>query len=246
MTEYIKEITLPSKGIIYGDRFPGGILKIRAMTTSDEKKMYASNKKTGVLSVISGCVVEPKDFDIQELITGDQMFLLIELRRHTYGDDFTFTVTCPKCKATQKVDFDLGLLEEVCDVLEDDFSLPIEVDLPISKKRVGITFLTGKDNERAKNLALRQTNKWGGSAKESEYIIKMALMIKKIDGEEVDLTKAREFLKNLHSRDSAVLWGALDKHNVGYDTSYEFDCNSCEHFEISELPFGADFFRPRY
>jgi len=76
------------------------------------------------------------------------------------------------------------------------------------------------------------------------YIYSMCRGMLTIDGVEVDLDQAFEFVRALPGADTLVLRDAIDDHDVGPELEIDFTCEKCGHYWFNKLPMDADFFRP--
>ena len=83
-------------------------------------------------------------------------------------------------------------------------------------------------------------------AEEIAYNLRMSRYITAINGEKVDDTKTQAYTQEMHGRDSATFWGAINKTLIGYDTTIELTCPNCNtDYEVS-MPITSEFFRPTY
>lgn len=244
MTSYEMLLVLPSQGLL-NEGIPDGKVKIRAMTLSEEKKMYSASKAEGVFDALSSCIVEPEGIRISELHPFDQMFLLVNIRRLTYGDKYAYKKTCPECKSVIEGEIDLSELDDTLQFLPEDYESSLEVELPVKGDKLTLKLLSAKESERLKRVAQTQASKLGLRVKEVEYDIRLAALIESINDEPVDLTKARVYIKDMHSRDIATIMAAVDSVVFGYNTDVVVDCPNCGPVEMS-LPIGSEFFRPKH
>lgn len=61
--------------------------------------------------MITSCVIEPSDFDINKLYLQDRFALMIELKIRSEGSTYEFDITCPKCGSQSHQVLNLGELE---------------------------------------------------------------------------------------------------------------------------------------
>lgn len=242
-SKYETTVKLPSKGIIY-ENIPED-LTIRAMTTSDEKVIFGSTNSDALDKVIRKCVVNPDNLDTSKLTPADMSAILIKLRTHTYGSEYTMQGRCPECNKVES--YDINLDELPITYLEDDFKEPIEVTLPVSGDVLSVRLLRNNDYKVVSSQAKKIAKKMRINSRELEFIYRMARHILQINGEDVDQSKAQEYVSNMVGKDSAYYsWKLGEVANFGIDTSALVECKDCG--EEFELPFeiNSEFFRPKF
>lgn len=242
-TKYETTIELPSRGLLY-EKIPGTIT-IRGITTTDEKMLYGSTSNNAFEKVLKNCIVSPADIDTGDLLPFDEHFIMLKLRAHTYGSEYTIKGKCPKCGHVHE--FKVNLDEFPIFQLDDSFQEPIEFTLPVCEKKVSVRLLRNRDTDSVQRQAKKIAKSTGCNAKELEYMLRMAKYIKAIDGEAVDEGKAQAFVEKLQGRDSAYFWWKIDDVvKCGVDTTSEVTCPECG--EEYDLPFqiNSEFFRPKF
>lgn len=156
-----QEITLPSKGLYYDGRIPGGKVQVRPMGLYADKALATARLvKTGkaIDYIFQHCVRLPDpDFEVLDLLSDDRVFLLYVLRGITHGNEYEFFLKCPACDSNSQHEYDLNDLWETMQeppVDEDGSPLvePFKLVLPYLSDQVGedfwvtVRFLRGKDN----------------------------------------------------------------------------------------------------
>lgn len=241
---YELDIDLPSKGLVY-DNIPGTI-RIRAMTTEDEKIIFASNSGNVMQRVLSKCIVYPEKIDVSQLISADEQYIMIKLREFTYGSDYHITTKCPYCGTESEYKIDLSSFD--VKYLPDDFKEPLEMTLPISKNTLEVRMLRNKDYTSIREIAQKRARRSVKSTvSELEYILRMTRYIKSVNGVDARDMNIQSFVEKLHARDSAYFWAFINnKFDCGLDTSTPITCSSCG--QIFDLPFeiNSEFFRPKF
>jgi len=244
----VESVPLPSRGIIYSPGssvFRKETLDIKPMTAREEdiltSRAYLKNG-TVITELIKSCLINKK-IDVDELIAGDRVALMVALRITGYGADYDVECDCPKCSVKSKQSFNLSELKikrlEIDPVSEG--SNLFEVVLPISKKNLKVKFLNGYDE---KELTLTATRKQKlGLQTDSIITDKLNFSIVSIDNI-TDKNKISQFVNNMPARDSLALRKFLDNNEPGIDMTVTMKCPSC--FEESELklPLGVSFFWP--
>lgn len=248
MTEYTIDLILPSKGKPYGDLIPDGKIVIRALNTNDEKVLFSGSSTNSINKAISGCIIKPDKVNLYDLVDQDQYFIIIELRRLTYGDNYSFEDICPECgrKFTQAINLD-GLANS-CTELDDDIKYPFQIELPKSKHKVEVKLLTGKDQEEIDQI-LSSIKSKTVNLQEMEYDLRLSKTLVSVNNNPVTLNEARDFIfgdNPLHSLDSAKIFHTLSKNYFGYNTAIQYNCPHCNTEIEKNLPMGTEFFRPSF
>lgn len=239
---YETTVKLPSRGLLY-ENIPEEVT-LRMMTTADEKFMYGSTGNV-FSKVLKSCIVSPKEINLEDLLPFDELYLIFQLRIHTYGPEYKITGTCPNCGA--KETFTINLDELACYYLDEKFEEPIEFTLPNSEKKVSIRLLRNRDLDAVRRQAKKIAKATGANPKELSFILRMAKYIKKIDDEEVDDGQAQAFVEKLTGYDSAYFWSKIDDLvQCGLETSVEVTCSSCnEEYDLG-VGITSEFFRPKF
>lgn len=248
-------IELPSMGFLYDERMPDGRLEVRPLTAREEKLLAgASGDLSDVMDTIfKRCVVLNNGMAPDDFLSSDRFFTLLMLRANSYGEEYSFSVTCDACG------FDIGktvLIPSDFEIsyLEHGIREPIEVVLPRSKKRVGFRLPRGRDEA---SIAKYSEKMLGGGRKrrnvakqqgDPSYTYRVALLIDTLDG--IDVSDSRlmerkiEFVEGLIGEDSITLQTAIRDHDCGINTEMSERCPRCNRTNTFTLPFTAEFFRP--
>lgn len=92
-------------------------LEIKPLTTGEMKKTLIHQNETDprkieeIIDTLISDSVLTSDFDINNVYLQDRYFLLIEIRKITKGNKYTFQFTCPQCQSQSITGIDLGELE---------------------------------------------------------------------------------------------------------------------------------------
>lgn len=127
-------VTLPSQGIYYDDKIPGGRIEVKPMGV-DVDKLLTNQRliENGSLpsKIVETCTRLPDNFSVREMLAGDFNFLLYYLRGITHGNEYEFTSECPHCKTKNVYTFDLSNLQETVQVPNKNYpEEPMKIDLP--------------------------------------------------------------------------------------------------------------------
>lgn len=136
-----EDCVLPSRGLYYD--WPDGVCKVRPMGQIAEKilatqRLAASGQS--ITYLFKECCRFPNNFDPDDLLLGDRVFLLYYLRGITHGNIYEFAVTCPnaECGSVNTYNYDLNDLSAT--IRPADPSLgkePFKVLLPYLSSTVG-------------------------------------------------------------------------------------------------------------
>ena len=119
-------------------------------------------------------------------------------------------------------------------------------ELPMSKDTIELKILTGKDDKLITNYAKTVSKKTGAKEEEIEYVERIVRRIATINGEEKDLISKREYVREMHSRDSAYMEYKLNQIKVGYTNVVDISCPHCGEVTTTPVRMTGEFFRPRF
>ena len=112
--------------------------------------------------------------------------------------------------------------------ISEDFEEPILVKLPRNGDELGLRFLRGHDVTKAEQLAKAFTRRYKKPFREAEYVYRMCLHTVSVNGTKFEnITDAYEYFNKLDGRDAASFWSALDKFDIGMDTTIYYECPFC-------------------
>jgi len=265
-----EEIGLPSRGVYYGEKLPGGVVKIRAMGIHAEKILATQRLASSGQSIdylFNHCIQLPDGFDQSELLVGDRVFLLYALRGMTHGNIYEFVMKCPNCEASSAHKYDLNELAGTTKYPDMSIGLePFKVELPYTseslKKKVWVKvrFMRGKDltfmaNRVRFNKRAHGANVASGPGRQREIIIdqtvteNLALIVESFGGEGMsgevkDRIRLKQLVEKLHAKDSSTIRQYLKDYSPGIDTTIQLECPDCGNESRTELPITESFFRP--
>ena len=139
---------LPSRGRLYGDKFPTGQVEIRRMTVGEEVILQTTTEGPArVSALLAACCRFPEGFDQSQLIVGDRDALLLAIRVFTFGAKYAFTAKCGACGHGYRANTDLTAdIKSV--TIDESLTEPIVIPLADSGVRAGFRLLRGKDEEQ--------------------------------------------------------------------------------------------------
>jgi hypothetical protein len=169
---------------------------------------------------------------IGELTSPDRNFLLLELRKLTFGTELEASYTCPSCRETTTAVEDLDMfpvrvsdaagIPEIVVELEDGYEdRSKESWYDVLRFRLPV----GADEERV-SLVAREN-----AAKGTNALLARCLVSISGDGEEMPENRREaqgtKILSDLTMGDRARIERAFREEMPGVDLSREFDCGSC-------------------
>lgn len=244
----VSAVPLPSLGKIYPSSHPCHMqesVDIRGMTTREEDLLMSKvliKNGTVITKLIEACLVTP-GVDVQSLIGGDRNALMISIRALGYGVIYEAELECPKCNHKNKIAVNLNELD-----IKELSAEPVapgenrfEFVLPKMKKKVEFKFITGREEEEI--IATMEMRKKKGMKVDNVVTTKLQHSIISIDGN-TDRGMISQIIPYIPAQDSMELRKYMDSIEPGIDMKFDFNCSSCEHYEVMPLPLGPTFFWP--
>ena len=128
------EVFLPSENKLYTLEDPGAPITLRPMTFEDEKHLVSAKSGDDPINLIlQRCLTNIK---VPDLIPIDKLYLIMKLRELSYGDEYNTLLICSHCHAENPTTVKLSELN--VNPVPDDFSEPVEVELPGIKKQIKV------------------------------------------------------------------------------------------------------------
>lgn len=239
------------KGLLDTYEFPytlpgsGQELLIKPITTGQMKNILAYENENdpyiieeALDKLISSCVVTA-DFDINQLYLQDRFSLMLEIRKVTKGDGYTFNWKCPKCAVENVENVSISRLNVKPFNREDNIitineRLKFEVDFPTrgDQKDAINRFKGGKVGYRQKQIEVQMGT--------------FANSVKKVhtpEGEfdEVPFDDKVYILDNITSEVFEKFTNWFKDHEFGVDFEQNLRCVGCAHEEKMDIPL-SDFF----
>jgi hypothetical protein len=235
------EVRLPV-GYLDADGRLHRIARLRKMTGHEEalladRKLRANGGKL-VTEILNGCLRGVGDITqvnrqlIGELTSPDRNFLLLELRKLTFGTELEASYTCPSCRETTVALEDLDTfpvrmsdgagMPEIVVQLEDGFEdRNQDAWYDVLRFRLPV----GADEERVALVAKEN------AAKGTNALLARCLVSVSGDGEEMPDNRREalgtQILSDLTMGDRARIEKAFREEMPGLDLSRELDCGSC-------------------
>jgi hypothetical protein len=231
---------------------------LRKMTGHEEAlladRKLRANAGRLVTELLNGCVRSLGDLTkvnrqvIGELTSPDRNFLLLELRKLTFGSDLEASYTCPSCRETTVAIEDLDTfpvrvsdtagIPEIVVELEDGFE---DRDKDAWYDVLRFRLPLGVDEERVAMVAREN------AAKGTNALLARCLVSVSGDGEEMPDNRREalgtKILSDLTMGDRARIEKTFRDEMPGVDLSRDFDCGSCSRPMHTSLDL-TSFFTP--
>jgi len=234
-------IDLPSEGRLYPKDHPlkDGKIEIKYMTAKEEDILTSQNliKKGLVVDKLLDSLILTQGVKSDDLILGDKNAVMVAARILAYGPEYTCQVTHPTTGEVSTQIFNLAecpFKKLPKDAKENLF----EVTLPISKRKIKFSLLTGKD-ERLIDEELKASKKVGAVA--PELTTRLRYLIKEVDGDNSQST-INAISQNILSRDSMHLREEIKKVTPDIIMEQEIDLGG-ESVKV-DIPMTVNFFWP--
>lgn len=255
------DITLPSGGVLYSDKLPGGKLKLSSLTAHEQFIM--ANEGTDPMvklnEVLKSCTKD-NPISAEELLISDRAYIFIVLRIRSFpkGNEYPIPMRCGSCRFQyiHNVDLTRDIQVQVYEKEPSDpeegyvyidpkeISEPMSLILPISKDELSYRFLRGKDESiiaaESKRFAMRSVD-----LSDPSHIRRFSLMIQKVNGEELKTNEKYLYIQNMEAGDLNALNEDVEYNESGSSMLITTTCNKCGYSEEVPMPFTAEFFRPR-
>jgi predicted nucleic-acid-binding Zn-ribbon protein len=224
----------------------GQKLLIKPITTGQMKKIliYEEESDPYVIEdvldrLISDCVVS-EGFDIDDLYLQDRFSLLLEIRRITKGDSYTFNWKCPKCGIENIKTLKLSELKNVPinvtdNVIKVGEQIKLEVDFPTrrdQKDAIERMNKKGIENYQEKQLDV-QTGTFANCIKRVHTPNGIL--------EDVSFEDKYYILDNIASESFKIFSDWFVDHDFGIEFEVPYTCTHCDYSEKGEIPL-TDFF----
>lgn len=247
-TEFVE---LPSRGMAYKEGHPlhnKEVIEIRYMTAKDEDILTSQSllKKGLAVDRFLQNILVDKSIDVRELVVGDRNAIIVAARCSGYGNTYDTQVSCPACSEKSNMSFDLENKKITEPLISEELGITktekgtFNVTMPMSKYKVEIKLLTGKDELYLSKLtASKKKNRIQESTMTDQY----KLMILSVEGHSAR-TIIDQYVDLMPTRDSRYLRKVYKAVSPNIEIKQAFTCGSCGHEQELEVPFGADFFWP--
>jgi len=254
------DVTLPSHGVFYDGKVPGGVISIRKMTTREDSILLSQGARglERMDKILKAITRLPNGFKHEDLLLTDRMAIMLAMRTITYGPIYTYRYKCSECgsspeKATINIVEDLNekTPESLLQAFEEadppvgveELVEPFDVHLKDADCDVSLRYLRGHDElsiaKKARVLKMQSNDPTDPS-----YLFRLQSMIERVNGEEKPAREKEAFVRNLSALDAAIIRIEVEKREPGIDLRVYPECSSCGSTNELIMPFTAEFFRP--
>ena len=234
-------IDLPSEGKLYPEGHPckDGKIEIKYMTAKEEDILTSQNliKKGVVIDRVLDSLILTEGVKIDDLVLGDKNAVMVAARVLAYGPEYACNIINPKTGEELTHTFNLAdcpFTKLPKGITENLF----EATLPISKKKIKYSILTGKD-ENLIEKDLNASKKLGSVS--PELTTRFRYMIKEVDGD-TSQSVINDIAVNMLARDSMFLRQEIQKVSPDIELEQEIDIEG-ESVKVS-IPMTVGFFWP--
>ena len=227
----------------------GKVITYNPITTGQMKGLlvYEGNEEIDTLDrilddVINGCVTT-EDFNLDELNLQDRFDLLMDIRKKSKGDQYTFTIKCPVCKTESIINVNLSSLEDL------PYNKPTEHKVKLNDGLfVFLDYITVIDQKNSYQLAktLKLSNKMMAI---EALTYSYAFAMKRFeDGDGNDLgeftvNEKRELLDTLDDKSYIAVNKWFSDNNYGIVFKYDIVCSNtkCNEKKRISIPVSSFF-----
>ena len=234
-------IDLPSEAKLYPKEHPcsNGKIEIKYMTAKEEDILTSQNliKKGVVIDRLLDSLILTNGVKTDDLLIGDKNAVMVASRVLAYGPEYPCEVTHPTTGAKIQHTFNLAdcpFKKVPKDISENSF----EITLPISKKKIKFSILTGKE-EKLIEKDLQASNKLGSVS--PELTTRLRYLIKEVDGDNSQ-TVINNISVNMLARDSKFLREKIKEFSPDIQMSQEIEIGG-ESVTVN-IPMTVGFFWP--
>lgn len=250
-TEFVE---LPSKGDFYPEGHPlykEEYVEIKHMTAREEDILTSKTllRKGVAIDRLIDSILVDKRIKAKDLLLGDKNAILVYSRIFAYGSDYSSTVVCPSCGASNKFEFNLNThsLRHPSDVEDSGLFESLDngnfvVSLPKTQAKVEVRLLTGADEQRLLKIAAQKKKAKIENA-DATLTDQMRLFIVSIGGSS-DKKMINKFIEAAPAADTRLLRKIYNRLTPNLDLTQEFVCSSCGHETDTEVPITPEFFWP--
>ena len=228
-------LTLPSMGRFYKDKMPGGQVQVTPWTTQQEEDLVRHGGKADFnLRVLRNNVQLPEGLSLEDLLVGDQFFLLVQLRINSLSPYLTYTWPC-ECEKRTETQIDLRTM--TCRTPDEDEDNPFDVKLPRADVMVTMAHQTVRDLLAVQEYA--KTHDEGAT-----QTFRFSRQIQAVDGHSLKYDEMKDFVRGLSMLDFQILRRALNDRQIGYILTMDLTCDHCGSVSKQLIPLQNSFFRP--
>ena len=243
-TTITERYTLPSKGLLYGEKF-NPTITLRSWTTEEEMLRCSPNEleHENMAKVIDACILEELPISAYDMCVGDYTFLLHKLRIVSKGKIYPMVVQCPNCGEIVKADVDLDT--ELVLEYDPEKGLDNEITLPVSGDVIKLSLQTPRKIDEVKMKAKELRKKTGLNL---DYSIMYSAMsyISKVNNKTLNDVELENYVRKLNIEDlnTIRIKGVELDGKVGLDSSVIAKCKNCNYEIVTNFREQPNFLGP--
>lgn len=237
------EVECPSglKGKIHSLKVKDEVVVTDAKLLKQGGLVYELCKRCWFETTDPGPYAFEGDFDWSKAMQGDAFWVFLQIRRITYGDEYSFSITCKQCRT--KVDEDIliseklqmePMSEEGLEAFKTNQPLEIRMD---DGRMVRFKILSAEDDKRIKRIE-------SGRGLETRHAILAARLVE-VEGIDPHGVNNIRFVEDLDAGTADDLLGQMEQYDGGVDTDLTITCPECYADNEVMLPLEMSFFRKR-
>jgi hypothetical protein len=209
-------VELPSQGLLYKNK--KSKVKVEYLTAMDESILTSpnlSNSPNEMIDVLLRTKVKDLGFDVNELLEGDRVALLIFLRSTGIGEIYPQIVYDDNSSDFVDGEINLNELKQKKLTIKPNENNEFDFTLPKSEKKVKFRLLTAKDENEIVDRD-KQEMKRSGNKISNKVILRLESMVTEIDGDRSKI-QISNILKKIPLLDSRKLRKYIDENEPGID-----------------------------
>lgn len=240
-------LVLPSLGVFYENKVPGGKGKIFPIRGEQEELLAGAGDGVEASPVLRLVVDQLSDFNglpSEELLVSDWIYILLNILAFSYDPILTFSPLCPDHAVRVPTSIDIEKME--CKRIDlkqmDQWKEPFETEaLPLCRDKIGWRLLRIHDFEEVESY-VSQVQDASMSPGKPGHIYTMARHIETINGKKPKSAEKMQWVRSAIGKDLRALQRAFDAKETGYNLRPKFRCPK-GHWFRARLPLDGRFFR---
>jgi len=237
-------VELPSQGLLYKNK--KSKVKVEYLTAMDESILTSpnlSNNSNEMIDVLLKSKVKDLGFEVNELLEGDRVALLIFLRSTGIGEIYQQIVYDEGVGDFVDGEINLSELKLKKLTIKPDENNEFDFTLPTSNKKIKFKLLTAKDEDDVIERDRAQMKR-SGSKISNKVVLRLESMVTEVDGDRSKI-QISNILKKIPLLDSRKLRKYIDDNEPGIDLNTVARIQG-EGSVKCFLRFGKNFFFPEF
>lgn len=177
--------------------------------------------------------------DWNRVLQGDISFLLMELRKATFGPIYSFKAQCDNSNCRERFNWDVNLDELPVQPLADEhaqqFSVQNLFETVVDDRKYTFSLPTGATAKRAAKVSSQNRG--------SRLTFSLQMRIADVEG--VHRNDIKRYIEDMDLGHLMDLIDEFDKYDCGVDADIEIECPECGDIQEVPLPLEGEFFFPR-